>query len=175
MAVTRAPVSGNESPILAALALYTSTDTLQVENAHPTTAADALRFADAMNAALRADGLNESARVCVVMPGGRLLAWTALAAMSIGGCAPLNPQLHEDEFVSIFTDLDADALVSTEGFAPAARTAARRCGMSVIHAATPASFNIVERATKKLSDHPAAHALYLHTSGTTSRPKLVGL
>ena len=104
-----------------------------------------------------------------------MLALTALAAMSIGGCAPLNPRLHEDEFVSIFTDLDADALVSTDGFAPAARTAARRCGMSVIHAAPPASFNIVEPATKPLSDHPAAHALYLHTSGTTSRPKLVGL
>ena len=30
--------------------------------------------------------------------------------MSIGGCAPVNPRLHADEFVSVFTDLDADAL-----------------------------------------------------------------
>src|SRR5258706_15873707 len=114
MAVTRAPVSITESPILAALALYASTDPLLVENGHTTTAADALRFADAMNAALRAAGLNESARVCVVMPGGRLLAWTALAAMSIGGWAPLNPPLHEDEVVFIFTDLDPPAPLRPE-------------------------------------------------------------
>ncbi|MEP6661417.1 MAG: AMP-binding protein [Acidimicrobiales bacterium] len=174
MAITRPAVTITESPILATLARHASTDRLLVENGHSTTAADALRFADAMNGALRAAGLNESARVCVVMPSGRILALTALAAMSIGGCAPVNPRLHEDEFVSIFTDLDADALVSIEGFAPAARTAARRRGMSVIHA-THASVDIVERATKQFSHHPSVHALYLHTSGTTSRPKLVGL
>jgi acyl-CoA synthetase (AMP-forming)/AMP-acid ligase II len=109
------------------------------------------------------------------MPTGRLLALTALAAMSISGCAPVNPRLHEDEFVSIFTDVDADALVSTAGFAPAARRAARRCGMWVLDIALPASFTIVERATKKPRDHPCGHVLFLHTSGTTSRPKLVGL
>src|SRR6266853_41013 len=99
MAVTRAAVTVTDSPILGALALRASTDPLLVENGNTTTAADALRFTDAMSGALRAAGLNESARVCVVMPSGRLLALTALAAMSIGGCAPVNPRLHEDEFV----------------------------------------------------------------------------
>ena len=175
MALTRAAVTISESPILAALALHSTSGPLLTENGVPTTTADALRFAEAMSAALRAAGLCESARVCVVMPTGRMLALTAIAAMSVSGCAPLNPRLQEDEFVSIFTDLDADALVSTEGFAPAARRAARRCGMWVIDVATPASFTIVERATKKSRDHPCGNVLLLHTSGTTSRPKLVGL
>ena len=47
--------------------------------------------------------------------------------------------------------------------------------MWMIDVAPPATFTIVERATKRWSDRPSGHALYLHTSGTTSRPKLVGL
>lgn len=174
MAGARASVT-TESPILAALAARPTADTLLVEGGKRATVSDAFRFIDAMSAALRAVGLDESARICVVMPNGRLLALTALASMSIGGFAPVNPALREEEFVSVFSDLSAEALVCTAGFAPSARRAARRCGMNVMELAEPASFSLVERSTKVPTDNPPGHALYLHTSGTTARPKLVGL
>jgi acyl-CoA synthetase (AMP-forming)/AMP-acid ligase II len=160
-----------ESPILAALANRSAGGTLLVGDGGAVTAADSLRFIDAM----RAVGVNESTRVCAAMPNDRLLALTALASMSIGSFAPLNPRLPEDDLVNLMTDLAADVLIVTAGFGPAARRAARRCGMRVIEVAHPAAFTVLERETRGPTEHPARHALLLHTSGTTSRPKLVGL
>ncbi len=178
MAVAGAPMT-IESPILDALGSRPTNDTLFIEghgeDRVTVTGVDAIRFVDAMCAALRAAGLDESARVCVVMPNGRLLALTALAAMTVSTFAPLNPRLAEDEFMMVYSDLEADVLVSTVDFAPAARRAACRRGMWVMEVAEPACFGVVERGTRSACDRPPGHALLLHTSGTTSRPKLVGL
>jgi acyl-CoA synthetase (AMP-forming)/AMP-acid ligase II len=160
-----------ESPILAALANRPPADALLVGDGRTATAADALRFVDAMRAA----GVHRSTRMCAVMPNGRLLALTALAAMSIGTFAPLNPRLPEDELVALMTDLEADVLIGTAGFGPAARRAAHRRGMRVLEVGEANSFAVVERGTMAPTEQPGRHALLLHTSGTTSRPKLVGL
>lgn len=168
------PTMTTESPILAALTDRLVIDPLFVGDGSAVTVADFLRFVDAMQTALRSAGLDPRARICAAMPNHRLLALTALAAMSIGTFAPLNPRLSEDELALLMTDLGADALVATGSTPPAARHAARRCGMCVIDVAGPAPFTVVERATKP-SPEREDHALLLHTSGTTSRPKLVGL
>src|SRR3954451_12514872 len=138
-----------ESPILAALSNRAGAEVLLLEGERETTVADAVRFVESLRTCVLRLGLDESARLCVVMPNGRLLAVTALAAMSVGSFAPLNPRLTEEEFVSVFSDLEADALVSISGFAQTARHAARHRGMFVIEVAEPALFSVVVPATRR--------------------------
>jgi acyl-CoA synthetase (AMP-forming)/AMP-acid ligase II len=127
---------------------------------------------------LRMAGLGPGDRIAVVLPNGPEIALVLLAAMSVGCAAPLNPRYREEEFRFYLEDLRAAALV-TDGGAPAALSAAphetvivglRGGGLSVdleIDTGPPAA-----SPSRPTADD---EALVLHTSGTTSRPKIVPL
>ena len=113
------------------------------------------------------------------------MALVLLAAMSVGCAAPLNPKYREDEFRFYLDDLHAAALVTFDGGAPRPRTLRRRRstiverrgdGLSVdleSHRSAPAHRADVDGLpTAAAADD---QALVLHTSGTTSRPKIVPL
>ena len=131
---------------------------------------------------LRAVGLRANDRIAIVLPNGPEMALVLLAAMSVGCAAPLNPKYREDEFRFYLDDLNAAALITIGGESPAA------------HAATPAGTTAIDargsglaidliaasNATAAGSSNdgrptPDDQALVLHTSGTTSRPKIVPL
>ncbi len=128
---------------------------------------------------LRRAGLKPGDRIAIVLPNGPAMALVLLAAMSVGCAAPLNPKYREEEFRFYLEDLRAAALI-TDGQSPAAL------------AAMPASTTPIEvrgeglsieltvaagTADASVSPRPTAddEALVLHTSGTTSRPKIVPL
>ncbi|MCC6473886.1 MAG: AMP-binding protein, partial [Burkholderiales bacterium] len=101
--------------------------------------------------------------------------------------APLNPAYREDEFEFYLTDLRAKLLVVGQGSNSPAVAVAKRlrvpiAGLEIRPQEGAGSFALSYpadlRAVRAAADGPAAPpdvALVLHTSGTTSRPKIVPL
>jgi len=131
---------------------------------------------------LQSLGIGRGDRVAMALPNGvevitAFFAVTATAATA----APLNPAYTTEEFRFYLEDIDAKALIVPPGSGDQARAAAPP-GAMILEAslssgghmqfttARPASF------TKKHDTATADDvALFLHTSGTTSRPKGVPL
>jgi len=123
-------------------------------------------------------------RVAVVLPNSPEMATTFLAVSSGAGCCPLNPNYTLREFEDHLADLQARAIILTPGFAPSARAAAMKFGLKIFEM-TPGPeagwFSLTQSVEKSgatalsvlsLTDSNSV-ALWLHTSGSTSRPKLV--
>ncbi len=154
----------------------------------PTLGFGALReLADAVLASLAAQGIGRNDRVAIVLPNGPEMA-TAFVTIA-SGCttAPLNPAYRADELDFYMTDLQAKALVVPAGADGPAVEVARRHGTTVLRlhtdSAKPAGWFELRpdgdagAASPKPIDVAGEDdvALVLHTSGTTSRPKIVPL
>lgn len=139
---------------------------------------------DQASADLRRLGVAPGERVALVAPNGPEMATAFLAVTSIAACAPLNPAYRAQEFAFYLEDLCARTLIVAEGMATEAAAAGRNLGCRVIQltpeATGPAgSFRLrgtpAETRAPELPPGLDGEALVLHTSGTTSRPKLVPL
>jgi acyl-CoA synthetase (AMP-forming)/AMP-acid ligase II len=143
-------------------------------------AADAL--CNEVTAALNGKGLGRNDKLAIVLPNGPDMAAAFVAAACAVTAAPLNPAYREDEFHFYMEDLRARALLVEEGSTSPAIAAARRLGIPLL-TLTPkpeaGAFTIAgESAGSTRHGDLAAEddvALVLHTSGTTSRPKIVPL
>lgn len=129
-------------------------------------------------------GIHRDDKVAIVLPNGPEMAVGFLSIVCGAVAAPLNPAYGASEFEFYLSDLDAKALVVQAGVISPANEVARARGIPVIEivpkwedAAGLFGFQggspmpgpppgIVE---------PEDVALALHTSGTTSRPKMVPL
>ncbi len=144
-------------------------------------------LADATVATVAGLGIGRNDRVGIVLPNGPEMA-TAFIAIACGATtAPLNPAYRADELDFYLTDLGAKALVVQAGTDGPAVEAARRHGTSVLrlHTAPDRPAGWFELRPKEGAATAAARpvesareddvALVLHTSGTTSRPKIVPL
>jgi len=131
--------------------------------------------------ALRAAGIGAQDRVAIVLPNGPEMAAAFVTVAQSTTTAPLNLAYKEDEFAFYLKDLKAKAIIVETGYDGPARSVAKRFDMIVIEltATDPAgSFTLSTTATGNAADTlPASDdvALILHTSGTTSRPKIVPL
>ena len=129
-------------------------------------------------------GIGRHDRVAMVLPNGPEMAAAFLAIAAGATTAPLNPAYRADEFDFYLSDLNAKALVIQHGMDSPARAVAATRGIPVIEllpAELAGDFTLQPQAPMA---GPAAHpgmaeaediALVLHTSGTTSRPKIVPL
>ena len=122
--------------------------------------------------------------MAIVLSNGPEMAAAFLAIGAGAATAPLNPAYREDEFDFYLSDLEPRALVMAAGLEGPARAVAGRRGIPIIELVPqpdqPAgSFRLKTSATGPASGggmaEPDDVALLLHTSGTTSRPKLVPL
>src|SRR5262245_7317507 len=143
-----------------------------------------LRHVEETVEALSSAGLNANDRVALVLPNGPEMAVAFLAVACGATCAPLNPAYTEEEFDFYIADLNARALIVASGLESPARRVAEKRGVPIIELvpAVEAEAGIfalprgefsppVEASFAEASDT----ALVLHTSGTTSRPKIVPL
>jgi acyl-CoA synthetase (AMP-forming)/AMP-acid ligase II len=133
-------------------------------------------------------GVGRNDRVAIVLPNGPEMA-TAFVAIGCGATtAPLNPAYREEELDFYLGDLRAKAVLVAAGEEGPAVAAARRHGAAVLRLRAsldrPAGWFELEAedgprdAAAAVAGGPAEAedvALVLHTSGTTSRPKIVPL
>ena len=143
-----------------------------------------LALAERTVAALNGFGIGRGDRVAIVLPNGPEAASSYLAIACGATTAPLNPAYTRDEFLFYMQDLGARALVVADGAQTVARDVAASLGVPVLTLVPgEAAGDFSLRPEASLSGEaarpgPAAAddiALVLHTSGTTSRPKIVPL
>jgi len=134
--------------------------------------------------ALNGFGVGRNDRVAIVLPNGPEMATAFIAVASGAASAPLNPSYRADEFEFYMSDLGAKALIVEAGSASPAIEAAKKIGVAIL-TLTPTpekgagSFTLSGGAPGAAASPGLAQetdtALILHTSGTTSRPKIVPL
>ncbi len=130
-------------------------------------------------------GIGRNDRVAIVLPNGPEMASAFIAIAAGATTAPLNPAYKTEEFAFYLSDLDAKALVIAEGMESAARAVADARNIPIVELTSGdgAAGAFTLRAPDNLSGitdagglaQPDDVALVLHTSGTTSRPKIVPL
>ena len=132
---------------------------------------------------LNAHGIGRHDRVAIVLPNGPEMASAFIAVASSATAAPLNPAYRGDEFKFYLDDLHAKALVVEAGSTSPALSVAHELGIKVLTlqpepAQGAGSFTLTGDGHGPCTEgaaEPDDVALILHTSGTTSRPKIVPL
>ena len=129
-------------------------------------------------------GIGRGDRVAIVLPNGPEMATAFLCVASAAASAPLNPAYKQDEFEFYLEDLKAKALIVEAGSTSPALRAAEKLGVKLIMLtpepeAGAGAFRLSGSSTGAAARPGPAEAqdvaLILHTSGTTSRPKIVPL
>jgi oxalate---CoA ligase len=152
--------------------------------APPMTYAALRALVDRTSAKLNELGVGRGDRVAIVLPNGPEMAAAFLCVASAAASAPLNPAYRQDEFEFYLDDLNAKALIVEAGSESPALHAAEKLGVGLITLmpepeAGAGAFRLCgDPGHAAARPGPAdAHdvALILHTSGTTSRPKIVPL
>ncbi len=130
-------------------------------------------------------GAGRNDRVAIVLPNGPEMAACFLAVASGTASAPLNPAYRQDEFEFYLGDLNAKLLIAMQGVDTPARAAAAKLGVPIVElvpdtTAGAGSFTLQGAGAGSAAANggfaqPDDVAMVLHTSGTTSRPKIVPL
>src|SRR5210317_2621819 len=131
--------------------------------------------------ALRSFGVSAKDRVAIVLPNGSDMASAFICVAQAATTAPLNPSYREDEFAFYLDDLSAKAIILPDTYDGPALAAAQKLGLMIIRLV--AKSRAGEFSLHGPQANPASLgaptqddiALILHTSGTTSRPKIVPL
>jgi acyl-CoA synthetase (AMP-forming)/AMP-acid ligase II len=136
-------------------------------------------------AALNTFGLGPNDRVAIVLDNGPEMAATFLSVGSCATAAPLNPAYRAEEFEFYLTDLRAKLLIVAKDKVSPAVDVAQKLGVPVARLVPQpergAGTFVLDlppggkAATGARPASPDDIALVLHTSGTTSRPKIVPL
>ena len=128
-------------------------------------------------------GIEGNDRVGLVVGNGPEAATAFLSLACAAACAPLNPSYRREEFEFYLDDLEVRAVVVSRDLDSPVRGAARARGIPVFEldavldlpAGTFTLDDVLPEPSALRVRSPDDQALLLHTSGTTSRPKLVPL
>ena len=139
-------------------------------------------------ATLNGFGIGLGDRVAIVLTNGPEMASAFVSVACAATAAPLNPAYRQPEYEFYLSDLSAKALILEAGSDSPARIAAADIGIPILElhadAEAPAgTFELVRQGPGEDGSAAASSglgtaddvALILHTSGTTSRPKIVPL
>jgi acyl-CoA synthetase (AMP-forming)/AMP-acid ligase II len=129
-------------------------------------------------ARLRAAGIGPRDRVAIVLPNGPEAAAAFVCVAAGAAAAPLNPAYTADELAFYLGDLRPRAMIAMADTPGPARHVAQDRGIAVLELTPGQAAGDFTLAAAPGAPHDSPDgeaALLLHTSGTTSRPKLVPL
>jgi acyl-CoA synthetase (AMP-forming)/AMP-acid ligase II len=150
----------------------------------PLTYAALCALIDQTRAALNGIGIGRNDRVAIVLPNSPEMAAAFIAVSASATTAPLNPAYRADEFRFYLEDLNTKAVILQEDDDSPARAVANELGIAILALSAdddaPAGRFTFEGPNIGATNTPGPAtasdtALVLHTSGTTSRPKIVPL
>ena len=153
------------------------------------------RHVESTIGALNGFGIGRNDRMAIVLPNGPEMASAFVSVACAATAAPLNPAYRQPEYAFYLSALSAKALILEAGSDSPARVAAADLGIPVLelHADSEAPAGTFELVPEGAGENGSAGgnsagdglrgglaeagdiALILHTSGTTSRPKIVPL
>ena len=133
---------------------------------------------------LHAMGAGPQTRVAIVLDNGPAMAAAFITVACHATTAPLNPAYRQEELEFYMDDLKAGALIVADGDDGPAVAAATKLNIPILRLAptgdAAGQFTLTASAQSGApatgpAPGPDDVALILHTSGTTSRPKIVPL
>ncbi len=129
---------------------------------------------------LAARGIGAGDRVAIVLPNGPEMASAFLAVASGLSAAPLNPAYKQSEYAFYLEDLKPKLVLVAPDSDNPVRAAAEALSipvaeLRVAEGAAAGAFSLWDEEAGDSAPAPDDEALVLHTSGTTSRPKVVPL
>ena len=134
---------------------------------------------------LNSQGIGRNDRLAIVLANGPEMATCFISAACGVATAPLNPAYRADEFEFYLSDLNAKALVVEHDSSSPAIAVAQKLGVRIldlIPGSSAGDFTLRTRdggsgsaAALGGTAEPDDTSMVLHTSGTTSRPKIVPL
>ena len=147
-----------------------------------------LKLVETTALTLNQNGIQRNDRVALVLPNGAEMAATFIAISCTATAAPLNPAYQKAEFDFYLSDLKASVLVVEEDSDSPSLESARELNIPVMllkkgGSLTAGVFELDPLEQFQQDETVVAPefagkddiALVLHTSGTTSRPKIVPL
>ena len=137
-------------------------------------------FNEKISRQLAATDIINSDRAAIVLPNGPLMASSFLSISSYMSAAPLNPSYKQEEFEFYLDDLKPKFLLVEPNSKSLAVIAAKNLNIPVFEMKISVNqplgtFELFDKETNYKNPNDYDEALVLHTSGTTSRPKIVPL
>ncbi len=125
-------------------------------------------------------GLDASDRVAIILPNGPEMAVSFVSVASYMSAAPLNPNYKKAEYLFYLEDLKPKLVVVADGSDNPVIEAAKELNIPIAALRVDVGmaagcFSLSDRQADISPAGPDNEALVLHTSGTTSRPKVVPL
>ncbi len=129
---------------------------------------------------LSGNGINNKDRAAIVLPNGPCMATSFLAISSYMSAAPLNPNYKSEEFEFYLEDLKPKIVIVEKNSQNPVVEIANKLKIPVCEIKSDGNtfsgdFNLFEKSGDYVLPDEDHEALVLHTSGTTSRPKIVPL
>lgn len=175
---------GSAGEFLASCGTLQSRAAIMAPGRVPLSFEDLFRHAASTVSLLNRLGFGRNDRIAVVLPNGPELAVALLSVIAGFTCVPLSSEYRQQEYERFLSDVKAQALIVLKGIHSTARTAASSLNIPVIdliphHHKEAGLFDL--EFTGKVSGHdvqsgfalPDDYAVIAHSSGTTSRPKLI--
>ena len=150
------------------------------ESSSPLKFVDLKSLIERISKQLSGNGINNKDRAAIVLPNGPYMATSFLAISSYMSAAPLNPNYKSEEFEFYLEDLKPKIVVVEKNSKNPVVEVANKLKIPVCEIKSDGNtlsgdFNLFEKSSDYVLPGEDHEALELHTSGTTSRPKIVPL
>ncbi len=150
------------------------------ESSYPLKFVDLKSLIERISKQLSGNGINNKDRAAIVLPNGPYMATSFLAISSYMSAAPLNPNYKSEEFEFYLEDLKPKIVIVEKNSKNPVVEIANKLKIPVCEIKSDGNtfsgdFNLFEKSGDYELPDEDHEALVLHTSGTTSRPKIVPL
>ena len=153
---------------------------LTSESSPPLLYKDLKSFVNKIASQLAGNGISNKDRAAIVLPNGPFMASSFLTLSSYMSAAPLNPSYKTNEYEFYLKDLNPKIVIVEPNSSNKVVGVAKNlnipvCEMKIKKDDPSGLFNLFNIESKYQLPEENDEGLVLHTSGTTSRPKIVPL